>query len=54
MIFGKSKSKDFNEQIIKNSNPIDKPDVKYSEVQIDGNLTLQGEVKHILQKLRKE
>ena len=47
MIFGKSKRKDFNEQIIIDSIPIDeKPEVKYLGVHIDGNLTFHEEVKH--------
>ena len=52
MIFGKSKRKDFSEQIILDSIPIDeKPEVKYLGVHIDSNLTLQEEVKHILRKM---
>ena len=40
MIFGKSKRKDFNEQIIIDSISIDeKPEVKYLGVHIDSNLT---------------
>ena len=52
MIFGKSKRKDFSEQIILDSIPIDeKPEVKYLGVHIDSNLTFQEEVKHILGKM---
>ena len=52
MIFGKSKRKDFSEQIILDSIPIDeKPEVKHLGVQIDSNLTFQEEVKHILRKI---
>ena len=42
MIFGKSKRKDFNEQIIVDSIPIDeKPEVKFLGFHIDSNLTFQ-------------
>ena len=52
MIFGKSKRKDFNEQVIIDSIPIDgKPGVKYLGVHIDSNLKFQEEVKHILQQM---
>ena len=52
MIFGRSKRKDFSEQIILDSIPIDeKPEVKYLGVHIDSNLTFQEEVKHILRKM---
>ena len=52
MIFGKSKRKDFSEQIILDSIPIDeKPEVKYLGVHIDSNVTFQEEVKHILRKM---
>ena len=52
MIFGKSKRKDFSEQIILDSIPIDeKPEVKYLGVHIDSNLTFQEEVKLILRKM---
>ena len=52
MIFGKSKRKDFSEQIILDSIPIDeKTEVKYLKVHIDSNLTFQEEVKHILRKM---
>ena len=45
MIFDKSKRKDFNEQIIIDSIPIDeKPEEKYLGVHIDSNLTFQEEV----------
>ena len=51
MIFGRSKRKDFSEQIILDSIPTDeKPEVKYLGVHIDNNLTFQEEVKHILRK----
>ena len=52
MIFGKSKRKDFSEQIILDSIPKDeKPEVKYLGVHLDSNLTFQEEVKHILRKM---
>ena len=52
MIFGKSERKDFSEQIILDSIPIDeKPEVKYLGVHIDSNLTFQEKVKHILRKM---
>ena len=43
MIFGKNKRKDFKEQIIINSIPInEKFEVKQMEAHIDSNLTFQG------------
>ena len=52
MIFGKNIRRDFNEQIIIDSIPIDKkPEVKYFGVHIDSNLTFQEEVIHILRKM---
>ena len=52
MIFGKSKRKDFNEQIIIDSIPIDeKPEVKFLGVHLDSNLIFQEEVKEILRKM---
>ena len=53
MIFGKSEQKEFNEEIIIDSIPIDeKPEIKkFLGAHIDSNLTFQGEVKHILRKM---
>ena len=54
-IFGESKRKDSNEQIIKESIPIDeKTEVKYLGAHIDRNLRFQVEAKHILQKMARE
>ena len=55
MIFGKSKRNNFNEQMIRDSYPIDeKPEGKCLGVHIDKNLTFQEEVKHILRKMARE
>ena len=46
MKFGKSKRKDFNEQMIINSSLIDeKLEVKYLGVHVDNNITFPGQVK---------
>ena len=54
MIFGKSKRKDFSEQIILESILDEKPEEKYLGVHIDSSLTFQEEVKHILRKWPEE